>query len=109
MLNKGGKRVWRGLVMAAVLLWAGAAAAKGPLYLWELSDARGELQAWLYGTIHVCDAACFPLPANVQKALAAADSLALELDPSDPLLARRLGEAALLPAGRPARHKHPGL
>ena len=100
VLNKGGKRAWRGLVVAAVLLWAGVAAAKGPLYLWELSDARGELRAWLYGTIHVCDAACFPLPADVQKALAAADSLALELDPADPLLARRLGEAALLPAGQ---------
>ena len=93
-------KVWRGLAASALLLWAGLATAQGPLYLWALSDARGELRAWLYGTIHVCDAACFPLPTNVEKALAAADSLALELDPEDPELASRLGMAAQLPAGR---------
>jgi uncharacterized protein YbaP (TraB family) len=50
---------------------------------------RGALRGWLYGTIHVCDAACFPLPAPVREALAAADGLALELDPADPSSGRR--------------------
>ena len=93
-------KIRRALATSALLLWAGLATAQGPLYLWTLSDARGELRAWLYGTIHVCDAACFPLPADVEKALAAADSLALELDPDDPQLAPRLIVAAQLPAGR---------
>lgn len=93
----------RGLLNALtgvwLLLWAGLATAAGPLFLWELRDAGGGLRAWLYGTIHVCDAACFPLPDEVRAALSTADSLALELDLSDPAVMQRLGEAALLPAG----------
>lgn len=93
----------RGLLNALtgvwLLLWAGLATAAGPLFLWELRDAGGGLRAWLYGTIHVCDAACFPLPDEVRAALSTADSLALELDLSDPVVMQRLGEAALLPAG----------
>lgn len=93
------RRAWHALVMVWLLLWAGLATAAGPLFLWELRDAGGALRAWLYGTIHVCDAACFPLPDEVRKALATADSLALELDLADPAVMQRLGEAALLPAG----------
>ena len=61
------------LALAALLLWAGVAAAKGPLYLWELRDGEGALRAWLFGTIHDCDAACFPLPPDVRAALAAGE------------------------------------
>ncbi|MDD2989368.1 MAG: TraB/GumN family protein [Zoogloea sp.] len=92
-------RAWRALVVVWLMLWAGLASAASPLFLWELRDGAGGLRAWLYGTIHVCDAACFPLPAPVQGALAEADSLALELDLEDPAVMRRLGEAAVLPAG----------
>jgi uncharacterized protein YbaP (TraB family) len=98
-MSMGMRRAWHALVMVWLLLWAGLATAAGPLFLWELRDAGGALRAWLYGTIHVCDAACFPLPAEVRKALAKADSLALELDLADPAVMQRLGEAALLPAG----------
>jgi uncharacterized protein len=97
-LNLAGLRRW--LALGMLLAWAGVAAAKGPLYLWEVADGRGNVRAWLYGTIHVCDAACFPLPAPVSKALAAADSLALELDPEDPALGPGLASAAMLPSGR---------
>ena len=90
----------RALLSLALALWAGLAAAGGPLFLWELQDARGALRGWLYGTIHVCDAACFPLPAPVREALAAADSLALELDPADPALGPALARAGVLPPGR---------
>ena len=90
----------RALLSLALALWAGLAAAGGPLFLWELQDARGALRGWLYGTIHVCDAACFPLPAPVREALAAADSLALELDPADPALGPALARAGMLPTER---------
>lgn len=93
-----GLRRW--LALGMLLAWAGVAAAKGPLYLWEVADGRGDVRAWLYGTIHVCDAGCFPLPVAVRKALAEADSLALELDPEDPALGPGLLRAAQLPAGR---------
>lgn len=88
---------WIGL--AVFLCWTGIAAAGGPLYLWEVRDAKGDLRAWLFGTIHVCDAACFPLPAAVQGALATADSLALELDPEDPTMAAVLAQGAHLAPG----------
>ena len=97
-LNLAGLRRW--LALGVLLAWAGVATAKGPLYLWEVADGRGDVRAWLYGTIHVCDAACFPLPAGVREALDAADSLALELDPEDPALGPGLARAAPLPAGR---------
>lgn len=97
MVFRFGPRVLAALALA---LWAGLAAAGGPLFLWELKDARGALRGWLYGTIHVCDAACFPLPAPVRDALAAADSLALELDPADPALGPALARAGMLPSGR---------
>lgn len=90
---------WRALVVVWLMLWAGLAGAASPLFLWELRDGAGGLRAWLYGTIHVCDVACFPLPAPVRGALAQADSLALELDLEDPAVMRRLGEAAMLPVG----------
>ena len=99
MNASGWSRIGRALLAGVALLWAGLAAAKGPLYLWELRDGDGTLRAWLYGTIHVCDAACFPLPADVRAAFAGADSLALELDPEDPGLTRLLMQAARLPAG----------
>lgn len=88
------------LATLALAAWAGLAAAAGPLFLWELQDARGERRGWLYGTIHVCDTACFPLPAPVREALASADSLALELDPADPALGPALARAGMLPPGR---------
>ncbi|MCK6388988.1 MAG: TraB/GumN family protein, partial [Zoogloea sp.] len=87
----------RALLSLAFVLWAGLAAAGGPLFLWELKDARGALRGWLYGTIHVCDAACFPLPAPVRDALASAGGLALELDPADPALGPALARAGALP------------
>lgn len=94
-------RWWRQLwLLLGLLALAGSAVAKGPLYLWELSDEQGRPRAWLYGTIHVCDAGCFPLPGRVRAALAEADSLGLELDPEDPALSPRLLQASLLPAGR---------
>lgn len=94
-------RWWRqAWLLLGLLVLAGSAVAKGPLYLWELSDEQGRPRAWLYGTIHVCDAGCFPLPGRVRTALAEADSLGLELDPEDPALSPRLLQASLLPAGR---------
>ncbi len=90
----------RALLSLAFVLWAGLAAAGGPLFLWELKDAQGALRGWLYGTIHVCDAACFPMPAPVREALARAGGLALELDPADPALGPALARAGALPAGQ---------
>lgn len=100
MVLRFGPGLRAALVAWALALWAGLAAAAGPLFLWELKDAGGALRGWLYGTIHVCDASCFPLPVPVREALAAADGLALELDPADPSLGPALARAGMLPPER---------
>lgn len=94
------KRVGRIGLLAVMLLVAGQAFAAGPTFLWELRDARGAVRAWLFGTIHVCDEACFPLPGVVREAFAKADVLALELDPDDPQLVVQLRKAGMLPSGQ---------
>ena len=104
--GRSGLNLWarrgllRGLALVCTLFWAGLAAAKGPLFLWEVLDSGGALRGYLYGTIHVCDAACFPLPREVGQAFLAADSLALELDPKDPALGPALARAGMLPEGQ---------
>lgn len=94
-------------LLAAMLLLAGQALAAGPTFLWELRDARGDVRAWLFGTIHVCDEACFPLPGVVRQAFAQADLLALELDPDDPQLAALLSTAGTLPPGERLEQRLP--
>lgn len=86
-------------LLLAMLLASAQVCAAGPTLLWELRDVRGNLRAWLFGTIHVCDAACFPLPGVVREAFAKADVLALELDPDDPQLVVQLRKAGTLPPG----------
>lgn len=91
------KRMSRIGLLVAMLLASAQVLATGPTLLWELRDVRGNVRAWLFGTIHVCDEACFPLPGVVREAFAKADLLALELDPDDPQLVVQLRKAAVLP------------
>jgi len=73
------------------------AADHGPL--WKATkDGR---TVWLYGTIHVAKAAwAWPGP-KVMAAIQASDTLALELDLTDPDLVRRLQKAILRKPGSP--------
>ncbi len=73
------------------------AADHGPL--WKATKAGRTV--WLYGTIHVAKAAwAWPGP-TVMAAILASDTLALELDLTDPGLLRRLQEAILRKPGSP--------
>ena len=87
------------------LLWllccAGVSgAAMAAPTLWEVRDAEGGVRAYLFGAIHLCHAACYPLPAAVEAAFTSADRTAFELDVSDPALARTLVKAGRLPDGQ---------
>ncbi|MBT0963533.1 TraB/GumN family protein [Denitromonas iodatirespirans] len=90
------RRLLAGL-LAALCLSAGALAAPT---LWEVRDGQGVLRAYLFGAIHLCHAACYPLPAGVEAAFAAAERTAFELDVSDPSLPQTLLKAGLLPPGQ---------
>ncbi|TVO59746.1 TraB/GumN family protein [Denitromonas halophila] len=68
--------------------------------LWEVRDAEGGVRAYLFGAIHLCHAACYPLPAAVEAAFARAERTVFELDVSDPSLARTLVKAGRLPEGQ---------
>lgn len=78
------------LWIAASLLTAGNAAAQ-PLFLWHAT--RGDAQVWLLGSVHVGTPDFYPLDPRIEAAFAAADTLACEIDLTDPAVA---GKAALL-------------
>ncbi len=68
--------------------------------LWKAT--KGGRSVWLYGTIHVAQRAwMYPGP-HVLQALLASDTLALELDPTDPDIVARLQKAIRRGPGAPA-------
>lgn len=74
----------------AARLQAAQAQARDHGLLWQVSSADGKRRAYLYGSIHVGKLAwAIPGP-RLSAALAESDSLALELDPADPELARQM-------------------
>ena len=86
------------LVLWLVLSNTLALAAGERLPLWEASNARGTV--YLFGSIHVCNASCFPLPEAALKRLEASQILVVELDPQRPEAQTKLMAAAMLPAGQ---------
>jgi hypothetical protein len=77
-----------------------AAQAADHGFLWRVS--KGERRAWLYGTIHVGKLGWIFLGPQLRAALAAADTVALELDISDPVVAQQAAELSRAPANAPA-------
>jgi uncharacterized protein len=80
---------------------AGMRDARDHGFLWRIS--RDGHDSWLFGTVHVARFEwMFPGP-QVSRALAASDTIALELDPLDPDTQRRMaqGMAARTPAPLP--------
>jgi len=73
--------------MLVLLAWAAWAAPlqASPLLLWEVSGARAPI--WLFGSVHLCQATCFPLPKAVENRFAKAEVLAVELDVTRPDMA----------------------
>lgn len=74
------------------------AADKGRLPLWEARNELGTI--YLFGSVHVCNASCFPLSEAVTSRLRASDTLVVELDPRTPALQDKLVAAAMLPPGQ---------
>lgn len=87
----------RRLLLILALLCAAPAWAQR-LFLWEVRAPSASL--WLFGSIHVCRADCYPLPGAVTEALARAESFALELDPTDSTVQRSILDQALYGDGR---------
>lgn len=86
------------LALCLVLASTQVLAAGGRLPLWEASNARGTV--YLFGSIHVCNAGCFPLPEAALRRLDASKTLVVELDLQRPEAQTKLMAAALLPAGQ---------
>lgn len=78
------------LWITATLLTASTAAAQ-PLFLWQAT--RGDAEVWLLGSVHVGSSEFYPLDDRIEAAFAAADTLACEIDLTDPTVAAK---AALL-------------
>ncbi|NSL56764.1 TraB/GumN family protein [Uliginosibacterium aquaticum] len=85
------------------LLGSPFALASERLMLWEASSAKGTV--YLFGSIHVCKASCFPLSASVTRRLDASDALVLELDPARSEAQLGLLTAGMYPAGDSLQRK----
>lgn len=86
-----------GLFLLALLLSPLVQAGESSrLPLWEAVGKEGTV--YLFGSVHVCNNECFPLPAAVTKRVEASQSLVVELDPRTPALQEKLVNAAMLPA-----------
>ena len=78
---------------------AGMRTARDRGFLWRI-DKNGH-SSYLYGTLHVAKLAwTFPGP-RMAQAMAASDTLALELDLHDPAVLRSLADGLAAAAGRP--------
>lgn len=93
--------VKRWLWAAAVWLAALPASAGDDGFLWSVRDSAGETRGHLFGTVHLCSARCYPLPAKARAAFRASRRLALELDPADPSIGPALNLAGRLPDAAP--------
>lgn len=91
------RRVLWPLLLLVHAGWAASAHGADKLLLWQVT-APG-VTAYLFGSLHVCSAECYPLPRAVVAALDRADTFALELDPSAPEVHRRVIERALYAEG----------
>ena len=90
-----GWKVWLAL---GFIFFAALAQAGDRLPLWEADN--GQSRIYLFGSIHVCKASCFPLPKAMEKRLATSQALVVELDPRKPETQIKLLEAARLPEGQ---------
>lgn len=86
----------------AILAWLLALPAAA-LPLWELQGAGGRV--WLLGSVHLLRPADHPLPPAIDRAIAAARVIYLELDPAAPAgdVAATAAALATDPAGRDLR------
>lgn len=72
-------------------------AAEPRLPLWEARG--GGRTVYLFGSIHVCTAACFPLGRSVLERFERSDALVVELDPGSADVGQTLLAEGVLPAG----------
>jgi uncharacterized protein YbaP (TraB family) len=97
-------------IVGILILWlaAGAAQSAERLYLWEVKDSAASV--YLFGSVHLCRADCFPLPGGVLAAFNRAEYLAVELDPTRPGVQEALLRQSLYAAGDSLeRHISPEL
>jgi uncharacterized protein YbaP (TraB family) len=91
LLNQSLKRV-ASVVVTALIATHGLAQAADETpangILWEVKSATNT--AYLFGSFHLAKASFYPLPAAVQNAYQQADTLAVEVDASDPQFSRKL-------------------
>lgn len=74
-------------------------AAGNPLPLWEARSPQGAT-VYLFGSVHVCNASCFPLPQAALERLDSSHKLVVEIDPRRPEAQQKLMAAAMLPEGQ---------
>jgi uncharacterized protein YbaP (TraB family) len=79
-------------VVVASLLAASGAAAQ-PLFLWHAT--KGPAEVWLLGSVHVGTGDFYPLDPRIEAAFAAVDTVACEIDLTDPAKAAKASLLAM--------------
>lgn len=74
-------------------------AAGSRLPLWEARSPQGAT-VYLFGSVHVCNASCFPLPQAALDRLDSSHKLVIEIDPRRPEAQQKLMAAAMQPEGQ---------
>lgn len=87
------------MLLAALLGCVLLAPARAADLMWQVRDAGGALRGHLFGTLHLCNAQCFPLSEAVRAAFGESEVLALELDPADTRMGAALAAAGMLERG----------
>ncbi len=88
-------------LLTALLLCApwGTTLAQG--MLWQAQ--RGQSLIFLYASVHVCDAGCYPFAPAVQQALQISQVLAVELDPEREDISQKISQRGFYPPGQSLR------
>ncbi len=88
-------------LFATLLLCApwGTTLAQG--MLWQAQ--RGQATIFLYASVHVCDAGCYPFAPAVNQALQISQVLAVELDPEREDINQKISQRGFYPLGQSLR------
>lgn len=75
-----------------------------PSFLWKVE--KGDVEAWLFGTMHFTDKRVTTLAEEVEEALAAADAIFTEIEET-PALGAKMAQLSSLPGNETLRDKIP--
>jgi len=108
LVQAGGPKEFMKLIFRCLIIFfAGICPVIAAPSLWEIRDASDAVRGYLFGTVHLCNERCYPLPESVNEAFGRSERVAFELDVSDPAVLTAIAAAGMLPKGEQLSHRLP--